>query len=160
MQIKCKRLTVIKPESILKNSIVYLTFIFFLLYFTSCDKETVIPEQDIPGEIKSYVSTHFPDCAISKAMKEKDKKDEMYEISLSCHCKLEFNKQKNIIDIDCSSKLPDSVVPNNILSYVNTNYPNNYIVGWEIQGNNQNIDLNNKVTLIFNKQGVFIYKAD
>jgi len=160
MQKNVKRLMAIKPESILKTPTIYLTLMFTLFYLTSCEKEVVIPEQDVPTEIKSYVSTYFPDCTISKAIKEKDKNDEMYEISLSCNCKLEFNKQKNIIDIDCVSKLPDSVVPNNILSYVNTNYPNNYIVGWEIQGNNQNVELNNDATLVFNKQGGFIYKAD
>ncbi len=144
----------------MKNIIIMLTLMFSLTSLTSCEKETILAGQDIPTEIKSYASTHFPDCSISKAIRENSEKDEMYEISLSCNCKLEFNKQRNIIDIDCTSKLPDSVIPGTILSYANSNYPGNYIIGWEIQGSNQHVDLNNGVTLVFNMQGDFLHISD
>lgn len=144
----------------MKNSITILTILFSLLCLTSCDKETILPEQDIPSEIKSYVSNNFSSCSISKATKEKREKNDTYEITLSCGCKLEFNKEKNITDIDCTSKLPDSVVPSSILTYVNSNYPNNYVIGWEIEGNNQNVDINNGSTLVFNLQGDFLHIAD
>ncbi len=143
----------------MKKSIAVLSFLFSLLFIASCEKETVIAEQEIPTEIKDYVSTHFPDCTISKAIKDNDD-DEVYEITLSCGIKLEFNKEKTVIDIDGTSKLPDSVVPAPILSYVTLNYPNNYIIGWEIEGSNQKVELNNDVTLIFDAQGGFLRVED
>ncbi len=140
----------------MKRLMTSLTVVFSLLFLVSCAKETILPEKDIPAEINSYISTHFPNCSITKATKKKDKKDEMYEVSLSCGVELEFNKQKNIIDIDGTSKLPDSVIPGNILSYVNSNYPGNYILGWEMQSNYQEVELNNKLVLVFNMSGDFL----
>lgn len=140
----------------MKNTIAIMTMLFFFVFLTSCDKELHIPEHKIPIEIKNYVSTHFSSCSILRAVKENDENDEMYEINLSCGFKLEFNKNKGIIDIDGTTKIPDSVVPDKLLTYVGSNYPNNYIIGWEIQGSNQQVDLNNNVTLVFNMQGDFI----
>lgn len=88
----------------MKNLMTIAAVVLSLLFVTGCKKETVIPEQNVPTEIKNYVSTHFPSCSISKAIKENDENEEMYEITLSCGVKLEFNKQKEIIDIDWNKK--------------------------------------------------------
>lgn len=133
-----------------------ITLVFILPCLTSCDREKVVHAPELPSQIKSYVSTHFPNCSISATVKENNENDELYEVSLSCGCKLEFDKQNNITDIDCASKLPDSVIPNNILSYVHTNFSGNYIIGWEIEDINQNVELNNHLTLVFNMQGDFL----
>lgn len=144
----------------MKNLMTIAALVLSLLFVTGCDKENVIPEQNIPTAIKDYVSTHFPNCSISKAIKENDENDEMYEITLSCGVKLEFNKQKEIIDIDANTKLPDSVIPTNILSYVNSNYPTNFIIGWELQSGNQEVQLNNDLVLVFNMAGQFLRVDD
>jgi len=81
----------------------------------------------------------------------------MYEIYLSCGFKLEFNKKKNIINIDGTAKLPDSVIPSAILTYTNSNYPGNYIIGWEIRSNNQAVQLNNNLILVFSMAGAFLW---
>ncbi|MBX2889244.1 MAG: PepSY-like domain-containing protein [Ferruginibacter sp.] len=141
---------------ITKKLITSLTLVCALLFLTSCEKETLLSEQDIPSEIKSFVSTHFPNCTISKAIKENDENDEAYEITLSCGVTLEFDKHIKVIDIDGTSRLPDSVIPHNILSYVNSNYAPNYILGWEILSNNQKVQLNNGLVLVFNMAGDFL----
>ena len=140
----------------MKNLMTIAAVVLSLLFMTGCDKETVIPEQNVPTEINNYVSTHFPNCSISKAIKENDENEEMYEITLSCGVKLEFNKQKEIIDIDWNKKLPDSVIPANILSYVISNYSTNFIIGWELQSGNQEVQLNNNLVLVFDMAGEFL----
>lgn len=140
----------------MKNLMTIAAVVLSLLFMTGCDKETVIPEQNVPTEINNYVSTHFPNCSISKAIKENDENEEMYEITLSCGIKLEFNKQKEIIDIDWNTKLPDSVIPTNILTYVNSNYSTNFIIGWELQSGNQEVQLNNNLVLVFDMAGEFL----
>lgn len=144
----------------MKNLMTIAAVVLSLLFVTGCEKETVIPEQNVPTEIKNYVSTHFPSCSISKAIKENDENEEMYEITLSCGVKLEFNKQKEIIDIDWNTKLPDSVIPANILSYVISNYSTNFIIGWELQSGNQEVQLDNNLVLVFNMTGDFLRVDD
>jgi hypothetical protein len=74
--------------------------------------------------------------------------------------KLEFSHEKEIVEIDGSIKLPDSVIPANILSYVSSNYADSYITGWELEGGYQQIQLNNHVEIEFNLEGEFIRLDD
>lgn len=122
---------------------------------TSCDKETVIPVQDVPSEIQGYVSMHFPADSIIRAVKEKGE-SELFEITLSNGFKLEFNAHYEIIDIDGNAKLPDSVIQSSILDYVSSNYSAYYIIGWEIQGDNQEVQLNSGIVLVFTLSGDFL----
>lgn len=137
----------------MKNSIFCIAI--SLLFLFSCEKENVISINDVPFEIKSYVVTHFPATAISRAVKGADG-SEWYEIYLTNGVSLEFNKHKEIIDIDWNAKLPDSVIPGSLLSYANSNYPNNFIIGWKKTGNNQQVELNNQLVLLFASSGQFI----
>ncbi|MCC6251656.1 MAG: PepSY-like domain-containing protein [Bacteroidia bacterium] len=143
----------------MKKIIAIATVVFSILITTSCDKEALLTKDKIPSEIKTYVQTHFSTTSISRAVKDKDGK-ELYEVLLANGVKLEFNKQIEIIDIDWNSKLPDSVIPANILSYVNSNYSSNYIVGWELKYGNQEVQLNNSLALIFNISGTFLRDDD
>lgn len=144
----------------MKSFMVIGTVVLSLLFMSGCEKETVIPEQNVPTEIKNYILNHFPSCSISKTIRENDGNNEMYEVTLSCGVKLEFNNQKEIIDIDGITKLPDSVIPSNILSYVNSNYATNFIIGWGLQSGNQEVQLNNNLVLVFNMAGEFLRVDD
>lgn len=139
----------------MKKIITIALLIFSLALLTGCDKEVIITENNIPSEIKTYVAEHFPATSILRAVKDKDG-TELYEITLANGVNLEFNKQNEIIDIDGNSKLPDSVIPSALLTYINTNYPSSFIIGWEIRGNNQEIELNSSIELVFTMAGEFL----
>ena len=135
----------------------------FLVSLISCDKYIPLSESQLPSEIKTYVSTHFPDHSILQVTKDKDGFELTYDVILSEGVTLEFNRRKEIIDIDGNrnTKLSDSVIPKKILAYVTSNYPNNYIIGWEITDKkNQKIELDNDLELVFNKSGVFLRLDD
>ena len=72
-------------------------------------------------------------------------------------CQKVLNHQyADIIEIDGSSRLPESVIPVKILDYVNQNYSGNYITDWEIDGKNQQVGLENDLDLEFNMSGEFL----
>jgi len=142
-----------------KKIIPIVVTIALLVVFASCKKETIVEEQHLPVEITNYISAHFPTSTITKAVKEKDGND-LYEISLSSGAKLEFNKSNEVIDIDGVSKLPDSVIPNSLLNYASSNYPTNYIIGWERKTANQEIELNNAIVIVFTLSGDFLRVDD
>ena len=127
-----------------------------LLTMTSCDKETIISDDELPVEVKQYITTHFPDHPIIQSMIEIDDLTKTYEVVLEGSFTLTFNRKKEIIDIEGRSKLPDSVIPQKIRQYVNDNYPDNFIIGWELDGKNQQIELNNDLDLEFTMNGDFI----
>lgn len=140
-------------QNFLKTS---LTAAVLAFLFASCDKEEIIPASELPTEITTFISTHFPDNTIVQAIIDKDGLTKTYDILLSGNISLEFNKKKEIIDIDGVSQLPDSVIPEKILQYVATNYPSNFITDWELEGKNQQVQLDNGLDLEFNMEGGFL----
>lgn len=136
------------------------TALFTLILFVACDtddgKETHLALHEIPTAIHEYVEFHFPDNPIIRAKKEIDKGRISYEIYLEGRFELEFNEALEIVEIDGSSKLPDSVIPEPILIYVGANYPNNVITDWEIKSDRQEVGLDNNVDLIFDLDGNFL----
>lgn len=131
-------------------TIVFSTFVF------GCEKETIIPNTNIPTEIKEFTQTHFPNNSILQLIKDKDIFSKTYDLLMDKGISLEFNRNYKIIGIDSDSKLPDSVIPEKLRSYVNTNYSGSYITDWNIDGNIQQIQLNNGLELDFNLNGDFV----
>lgn len=127
-----------------------------LLIATSCDDDKGLSENEIPNEITTFITTHFPSNNIIRATKDKDGSRVSYDVTLSGNVKLEFNSQREITDIDSNTKLPDSVIPQAIRDYVTENYPNNFITDWELEDNHQQVGLNNDVDLEFTMDGEFI----
>ena len=123
---------------------------------TSCDREEVIPSTDLPSEITSYISTHFPNNSIVQVIKDRDGLTKTYDILLSESISLEFNRKKEIIDIDGVTQLPNSVIPEKILQYVTTNYPANFITDWELDDKKQQVQRDNELDLEFKMNGDFL----
>ncbi len=126
------------------------------ILFVSCEKETILPDHDIPAKISAFISTHFPENTVIQAIKDKDGQELTFDIMLENGFFLEFNRKEVVIDIEGSSKLPDSVIPGKLLEYATTNFAGNYIVGWELDDRNQQIELNNNLKLEFNMNGEFL----
>ena len=130
------------------------------LGLVACDKESILPNSELPDEIKTYVSTHFPDNSILQVIKDQDGFIKSYDLTLSGNIGLEFNRKKEIIGIDGVGRLPDSVIPEKIRQYVSSNYPNQFITDWELDDRNQVVELDNGLDLKFNMAGDFLRLDD
>ncbi|NLM91493.1 MAG: hypothetical protein GX168_00955 [Bacteroidales bacterium] len=124
--------------------------------FASCEKETVLPMGEVPSEITSYTDTHFPEHPIVQVVKDNDGFELTYDVLLEGTISLEFNRKREVIDIDSPFRLPDSVIPQKILDYASANYADYFIVGWGIDDRNQQVKLNHGLELEFNMSGDFI----
>jgi hypothetical protein len=127
-----------------------------MTFLTNCEKEEIISSLDLPVEINSYISTHFPNKSILQVIKDKDGLIKSYDILLNENVSLEFNRKNEIIDIDANTKLPDSVIPNKILQFVALKYAANFVTDWQLDGNNQQVELDNGLDLEFNIKGEFL----
>ncbi len=142
-----------KSKTFIKLALVLLFPLFML---NSCEQEQIINDNDLPAEITNYIQKHFADHTILQSIKELDNLSKTYEVILSGNYTLKFNRKREIIDIEGKQKLPDSVIPEKILTYVTTNFPENYIVGWELEGKKQQVELDNDIDLEFNLKGDFL----
>jgi len=139
-----------------------LTALIFATILVSCsndddgNNDTILSENEIPSQILSYVSEHFPDNSIIKTIKDNDDNTTSYDVYLEGNFELEFNSNYEITDIDGTTKLPDSVIPQDILDYVGQNYADQYITDWELELTYQQIELNNGIELEFAMDGTFM----
>ncbi len=138
----------------MKNLLAILILLTVLL--SSCEKENVIPSSDLPSEITTYITTHFPNNSIVQVIEDKDGFTKTYKVMLSESISLEFNRKNEIIEIEGVSELPSSVIPEKIMQYATSNYPNNVIIGWGIDDKNQQVELDNGLDLVFNMDGDFL----
>ncbi|PVX49295.1 putative PepSY-like beta-lactamase-inhibitor [Balneicella halophila] len=140
------------------SSILLLGLMIFSVF--GCEKEEIIKENELPSSIKSYLDTHFTSCNTTKIIKDEESNELSYDITLDCGVNIEFNGNNQVIDIDGTSQLPNSVIPSNILDYTSTNYSNDFIIGWELEGNNQRVEMNTNVVLEFDSNGDFLRIVD
>ena len=122
----------------------------------SCEKEKIMSSSKIPSEISDFVGTHFPENPIIQAIKDTDGFELTYDITLEGVYFLEFNRKKEVIDMEGLLKLPDSVIPAKLLDYVSSNYADTFIIGWELNDRNQQVKLDNGLELIFTMNGDFL----
>lgn len=141
-----------------KLSLITSVLLAFVL-FTNCEEETVITVQELPTEINSFVENHFENSTISYAEKVRFE-DEKYKITLSTGYKISFNKKNEMIKISGNSQVPNSVIPEQILDYVNSNFSSNYIEEWKKEKKNHEVKLDNDLELVFDKNEQFLKMDD
>lgn len=127
-----------------------------ILFFTACDKERVIAEDGLPKDVSTYVQTHFPEHEIIQIVKDRDGLSVSYDVILRGGYKLEFDRKGRIKGVEGTAKLPDSVIPEPIVAYVTANYPEHYIIDWELDDKGQEVKLVNGLELKFDKNGNFL----
>lgn len=136
----------------IKNFAIASAFLVSATYFS---QEITITQQQLPASVNQFIKTNFSGHTLTQISQEKKLGKTEYEIHLDNGTKLEFNNS-TINEIESTEKLPDSVVPKNILAYVNKNYPQNFITEWKLSYTKQKIELNSGVELEFNKKGQFL----
>lgn len=113
-------------------------------------------QQDLPPQVKSYITAHFPQHNVIKYKSVVKPYKAKYKVYLNDDIKIEFNEKFDPVEIDGDAGLPDSVIPEKIVNYVRKNYQGMKIVEWERKTSKQEIELQNGVELEFDLQGNFL----
>lgn len=128
----------------------------FLFLLASLFVFPVSQQQELPAQVKSYITAHFPQHNVVKYKTEVKPHKAKYKVYLNDDIKVEFNEKFEPVEIDGDSGLPDSVIPEKVLSYVKKNYQGMKIVEWERKTSKQEVELQNGVELEFDLQGNFL----
>ncbi|TRO65255.1 PepSY-like domain-containing protein [Christiangramia sabulilitoris] len=116
-------------------------------------------------DILNYVSSNYPDLTIIEAELEDNGN---FEIYLSNGLELIFDSAGNFLGIDDDENedfddeyIPVEEIPQNILDFINSNFPGIEIDEAERENNgNYEIELENDVELIFDANGNFLGRAE
>ncbi len=101
-------------------------------------------------DIDTFVSSYFSQTEILRIKAE----DDEYEVKLADGTEISFNLNFEWTHIDCEeasiySAVPTELVPEQITTYVTSNYPNQHIDKIEKEANGWEIELNNGIEIVF-----------
>lgn len=121
---------------------------------------------DLPADVLDFIATYFPGTTIEEAERENNGN---YEIELSNDIEIIFDADGTFLgradDDDNDDKDDEDIevseLPQVILDYIATNYPDNTIIEAEREDDNGfEVTLNNGVELEFDADGTFLDAED
>jgi len=136
----------------MKKIIILLFGLFAINVFASCDR--VISVGDLPQNAQQFLQQYFNDINVLSVKLD----DGHYEVVLNNGTEIEFNRKGEWKEVDCkTTAVPVGIIPDNITTYVLTNFPDKFIVKIDRDNKDYEIELNNGVDLKFDLNGNFLY---
>ena len=128
-----------------------------LVGLQSCEKEDVmIPAAELPSEVISFLDTHFSGIEVRSVIKDYDNSTYEFEVYLSNGTRIELSRRGEWRNVENHlAGVPNSVIPNKILTYIAENYPDQMIIGIE-RDRQIDVELKGGVELVFSLSEDFV----
>lgn len=126
---------------------------------TACaNHPQLIMYSELPAQAQSFVQKYFDSTNVSYIEREREGFHYEYKVCLNDETEIEFDQKGNLQMIDCHLYVvPDGVVPELIVNYVQCNHPNHFIVEYEIEPLGHKVELNaGGLELVFDQKGQII----
>ena len=126
------------------------------LLLAACD------DTKIPTRSRVFIDQYFPESSVVIVeMEEDDKGMNEYEVWLNDGTKIDFDLQGEWKTVARKKTgVPLTLIPQQLITFVNTNYPNNVITKFSRKDYGYKLELSDDMDLRFNKQYQFIEEVD
>jgi len=115
-------------------------------------QDRIVTYNELPENAKLIITQHFTTEGISLIKYDWEVFDSEYEVHYTNGTELSFTGKGELKKVDCGMKqVPDALIPEQVLSYVRSSYPNAFITEWEKDDREWKAELNNGIELVFNK---------
>ena len=129
--------------------------------FTACANELLISYDQVPEPAKAIVAAHFDATQVAYVMLDKGLLNDEYEVRFNDGRTIEFNKAGALLKVDCKlAEVPSALIPEPVLLYVKTNFPNAFITEWGKDDLGYKAELNSGLDLKFNSKYEFVRVDD
>ncbi|WP_264553615.1 PepSY-like domain-containing protein [Flavobacterium sp. N2038] len=124
--------------------------------FSANAQKTVIKKEALPANAQTFLKTHFGSKKPSYILEDKEILSTEYKVQFDNKTEIEFDKKGNWKEVDAKgSKIPSSIIPKKIASYVKTNFPKEKVTKIELGTSGYETKLTNGLELKFNLKGDF-----
>jgi len=140
-----------------------IPMLFIMALFNAGAHERITQDQNVlPAQAKEFLNTHFPQEKVSYIKIEKESfRSNQYEVKFTSGTEIEFNHKGEWLDVDCKrSQVPIEIIPNYIQLVVQEKFPGNPVTQIKRDRTGYEVELANKLELIFNKKGKLIKIED
>ena len=139
----------------MKKLFVILMSFIAMSAFVSCDR-TVSPDK-LPAQAKQFIATNFNGVDVLSVRKD----GFHYEVVLFDATELEFKHNGQWIKVGCGmNPLPAGVLPANTAKYLTAKFPMNFATHIKYEHKRYEVELNNDLDLLFDKNGNFMGADD
>lgn len=139
----------------MKKIVVILMCVFAMSAVVSCDR--VVSADKLPAQAKQFVTAHFNGIEVLSVRKDGFK----YDVVLFDGTELEFSHGGQWIEVDCGlNPLPDGVLPANTAKYLTAKFPMNFATHVKFEHKRYEVELDNDLDLLFDKNGNFMGADD
>ena len=119
-------------------------------------QKTVIAKEALPANAQTFLKSHFGTKKPSYIIEDKELLSTEYKVQFDNKTEIEFDKKGNWREVDGNGdKIPSSIIPKKIASYVKTNFRKEKITKIEIGTFGYETKLTNGLELKFNLKGDF-----
>ena len=125
---------------------------------TACaDHHQLVEYSDLPAQAQVFIQKYFNVTDVAYIERERDGVHHEYQVHLKNDIEMEFDYQGNFKSIDCQVlKVPTGIVPEPIINFVQTHYPNSFVVEYVVEYRHLTVELGTGLDLIFDFEGHFI----
>ena len=133
-----------------------------LMTMNACSsKPQVATFNELPAPAQQFITTYFAQSDIAWIQWERDGMSKEYEVRLNNGTWIEFYSDGALEKIDCKTNaVPAGIVPETVVNYVNTNFPQAVIVKYQIDRRDQEVELSTGLELVFDLNGNFLHIDD
>lgn len=137
-----------------KYLLVLMSFIT-MSAFVSCDR--VVSPDKLPAQAKQFIAAHFNGVDVLSVRKD----GFQYDAVLFDGTELEFRHSGQWIKVDCGlNPLPEGILPANTAKYLAAKFPMNFATHVKYEHKRYEVELNNELDLVFDKNGNFMGADD
>ena len=135
----------------MKKIVLILMSVVAMSAFVSCDR--VVSADKLPAQAKQFVAAHFNGIEILSMRKDGFK----YDVVLFDGTELEFSHGGQWIEVDCGlNPLPNGILPDNTAKYLTAKFPMNFATHVKYEHKRYEVEMNNDLDLLFDKNGDYI----
>ncbi len=113
--------------------------------------------QKLPAEARQFITQHFPQTQVSYIKIDSELfQGKKYEVVLTNGAEVEFNSKGEWKEVDCKrNAVPMAIIPEKVRDYIQTNFENNTITQIDRDKYGYDVELDNDLSVEFDKNGNF-----
>lgn len=132
-----------------------IVWLLALVMMVSCE------DVSVPVQATAFIDQYFPESSVVLVEIENDEGTRAYSVWLNDGTKIEFDMQGNWKRVGRKKTgVPSILIPDTIMQYVKTHYPNNVVTKFSKKEYGYKLELSDDMDLRFNKQFQFIGEID
>ena len=132
-----------------------IVWLLALLMMVSCE------DVSVPVQATAFIDQYFPESSVVLVEIENDEGTRAYSVWLNDGTKIEFDMQGDWKRVGRKKTgVPSILIPDTIMQYVKTHYPNNVVTKFSKKEYGYKLELSDDMDLRFNKQFQFIGEID